>query len=223
MTNSDLQEAAAVLRHLLDVLSAAVPDATTDAAADFRRATGQLSANAEARLRAGTVGGEMQSVFSLLVVAGTSYDAMARAWKTALLEEPTGRAAVALVNFFVVFALAATAGVIAGAPLATRSDADRYLAGMADAFDVVEDYAAGRQDSSSYRALTTLRATVVRDLTDRGRQLPRLVPYSIGQPLPALWLANRLYGDGSRAEELVQQNRAIHPLFMPMSGVGLSQ
>jgi prophage DNA circulation protein len=35
--------------------------------------------------------------------------------------------------------------------------------------------------------------------------------------LPALVLANRLYQDGSRANELIQEANVPHPAFMPIT------
>ncbi|HBA7856845.1 TPA: multidrug DMT transporter permease, partial [Escherichia coli] len=36
-------------------------------------------------------------------------------------------------------------------------------------------------------------------------------------PQPSLALANRLYQDASRADELVQAVSPVHPAFMPLS------
>ncbi|MFZ4260384.1 hypothetical protein [Raoultella terrigena] len=39
----------------------------------------------------------------------------------------------------------------------------------------------------------------------------------VSERLPALALANRLYQDGSRANELIQEANVPHPAFMPIT------
>jgi prophage DNA circulation protein len=66
-----------------------------------------------------------------------------------------------------------------------------------------------------YSNLTAVRAAVVRDLEKRGAQLPRLWTYTLNQPLPALVVAQKLYGDANRADEIVRRNRIAHPGRVP--------
>ena len=42
-----------------------------------------------------------------------------------------------------------------------------------------------------------------------------IVTHTFEEHLPAIVIAQRLYQDGSRANELVKLNNAPHPLFMP--------
>jgi prophage DNA circulation protein len=60
------------------------------------------------------------------------------------------------------------------------------------------------------------------DLINRALQLPSLVAYSFPRSLPSLTMSWRLYADIAHADELVAQNKVIHPAFMPASGVALS-
>lgn len=66
-----------------------------------------------------------------------------------------------------------------------------------------------------YTDLTALRAAVVTDLDERGAALPRLTTYTTRDPLPALVVAQRLYGDATRADEIVERNRITHPGRVP--------
>jgi prophage DNA circulation protein len=47
--------------------------------------------------------------------------------------------------------------------------------------------------------------------------LSELMQFNSAQPLPALTLANRLYQDVGRADELIQESDVPHPAFMPVS------
>jgi prophage DNA circulation protein len=40
--------------------------------------------------------------------------------------------------------------------------------------------------------------------------------------MPSLTMANLIYHDATRAEELADENKTIHPLFMQRTVVGIS-
>lgn len=101
--------------------------------------------------------------------------------------------------------------------LATR---DRLLAAL-DAQMSATNVATGAPiDDDLYQALAGLRAAVNEDLTIRGGKLPRITTYTPPTTLPALVIAHRLYGDASRADEIVARNKIRHPGFVP-GGVAL--
>lgn len=70
-------------------------------------------------------------------------------------------------------------------------------------------------DDALYADLSALRAAVVRDLDERGAELPRLTTYTPAGPLPALVIAQRLYGDARRADAICARNRIRHPGRVP--------
>jgi prophage DNA circulation protein len=49
-----------------------------------------------------------------------------------------------------------------------------------------------------------------------------MVDFSMSMSYPAVALSQRIYYDASRWEELIAENRTIHPLFMRRSVRGLS-
>jgi len=82
---------------------------------------------------------------------------------------------------------------------------------------------AGNQgDDSTYGALRSLRSAVIQDLNSRGAGLAAIKTFVIKANLPALVLAQRLYRDPARADELVAQANPVHPAFMPSSFKALS-
>ena len=68
-----------------------------------------------------------------------------------------------------------------------------------------------------YQALTALRVALVRDLTARSINAPRVSYATLPATLPALVAAYRIHGDARRADELVARNagRVRHPGFVP--------
>jgi len=66
-----------------------------------------------------------------------------------------------------------------------------------------------------YRALAGLTTALVTDLNRRSASLAPLTRFTPGATMPALVIAHRLYGDASRAGEIVARNRVAHPGFVP--------
>lgn len=89
--------------------------------------------------------------------------------------------------------------------------------------DVEITHAGDQSDDAVYEALRTLRSQVSKDLNQRGAQLPQLVTVQTNLPQPALVLAQRLYRDAARSDELIGEASPIHPAFMPTSFKALSQ
>lgn len=62
--------------------------------------------------------------------------------------------------------------------------------------------------------LADLRGRAVEMLSRSVADLAPVLTLESSVEMPALWWANRLYGDAARADEIADRNRAIHPLFM---------
>ncbi|SIT43663.1 putative bacteriophage DNA circulation protein, Mu-like protein [Paraburkholderia piptadeniae] len=88
--------------------------------------------------------------------------------------------------------------------------------------DLEIEVAGNQGEDSTYGALRTLRAAVVQDLNKRGAGLASIATFNFKANLPALVLAQRLYRDPSRADELVAQADPAHPAFMPQTFKALS-
>ncbi|MFA7942066.1 DNA circularization protein [Pseudomonas brenneri] len=79
------------------------------------------------------------------------------------------------------------------------------------------------RDDESYGALVALRQAIVSALTTTGATLPTLETFTFRAPMSALSMANRLYRDTGRTDELIQQARPIHPAFMPTTVKALAR
>jgi prophage DNA circulation protein len=40
-----------------------------------------------------------------------------------------------------------------------------------------------------------------------------MVTYTFGLRMPSLWIAQRLYADPTRAQEIIDENKIVHPAF----------
>jgi prophage DNA circulation protein len=77
-------------------------------------------------------------------------------------------------------------------------------------------------DDLSYAAITRARAAVATELDARGAQLPPMRQFELKMSLPSLVVAQMLYQDSTRADQLVDLAAPRHPAFMPLSFKALS-
>ncbi|MFY9293357.1 MAG: hypothetical protein WAP03_22050 [Methylorubrum rhodinum] len=222
MTPTQRRLGVAALRATLAALLASGGDRIGQPGADLRRLCGALDAEASVRVQSSTFSGPLRACFQAATAAGASLDGMDRVRSAALaITNPEG-AVQRVVQTAVRYALVEMCLITAATTYASRQDVEAGLARLNAAFGPAEDYAAGQFNNRVYRALIGLHAAATRDLTQRARPLPRLTTYAFPNRMPALALANRLYGDGGRAGELIAENRGvIHPLFMPAAGRAL--
>lgn len=91
----------------------------------------------------------------------------------------------------------------------TWDDATTVQTRIADQIDTQMEVASDQQ----YISLIGLRSELVQGVPASG-DLPRLTTVRTRSVVPSLVLAHRLYGDASRADEIVEQNRIRHPGFI---------
>lgn len=128
------------------------------------------------------------------------------------------------------------AALIEAARVSCRASVDTYDAAVARRDDIaarLDDEAAGIVPAATgnstpattiievsepvYQALTALRVALIRDLTARSLNAPRVTSATLPSTMPALLAAYRIHGDATRADELVSRNPHLvrHPGFVP--------
>jgi prophage DNA circulation protein len=112
--------------------------------------------------------------------------------------------------------LIAMAGAARDYQPTSYDDAESVLWQVADALDVEITAAGDVGDDLSFVMLRDLRVAVAEDLTARGATLAPLAERKFATNLPAIVMAQVLYGTAERADELVRRVDPIHPLFMPV-------
>lgn len=119
--------------------------------------------------------------------------------------------------------------VIALAQAAARYQPTSYDDAVAIRAQVVQELdteigvAGDKGQDATYNALRALRAAIANDLARRGANLAHLAGVTMPQSMPSLLLAQRLYRDANRADELVAQAAPIHPAFMPRTFKALAR
>lgn len=228
MNAPDLQEAVDLTNNVvLAALLSTIQGQNSQTGAQLRQLCGALSANA-ANLIALVPSGDLTFWVQLaqcLDLAQTmiSFALMDTVRAAAEGASPTGAPAIAVQNFSVRMALAEQAKILAATTFKSRQEIDTFFDAINASFNTAEQVAADNMDNIAYVALIKLHAAVSNDLANRARPLPRMTSYVLPRSKSSLSIAQLLYQDGSRSGELIDENRPIHPLFMPRSIRALSQ
>lgn len=129
----------------------------------------------------------------------------------------TGMAVVAAATSALIrrAALAQLAVVLTTYQPASQQDATTVLSSAVTLFDSEILTAADNGDDNSYMALRQLRQSMILDMQSRAANLASIATFSMPTMLPAVVLANRIYRDATRADQLVTQISPVHPAFCP--------
>jgi prophage DNA circulation protein len=128
-------------------------------------------------------------------------------------ETPTTNGSTWTTQAGVLFCLGTQCQVIAAITFVSRDDIESMQDRMKASFDEAKDMAADEMDNIVYNQLVDLGAKLARFLADAALTLPIIVYYQL-RPMPVLTLANRIYADASRDEELIADNKVVHPAFV---------
>jgi hypothetical protein len=189
---------------------------------DVRSAIGAFIVNAPTLLRNDLAGPPLDDVFEKLRLAGVTIPQLNAIRYQAELEVPLTVGGLLVKNSLIHYTYAVTGTILAGLTFVSRADVDYLRLLLNDAFATMEEIAADDMDQVMFQALIRLHAAIMFYLIETARPLPQMLQYRFGQSLPTLIIAYRLYADASRADEVRNENRIVHPAFCPMQGRALS-
>lgn len=222
MTLDELAEAKSILQTMMTALGGTLVGASGTTAADLRYGISDLLQNADTLIRSASLGTPLLNVFELATTAGATISTLEKVRTALLAQSPTTYEGTLLQAMGIQMTLAQEVQVYTGFTFASRQDVDAAIDQLNAAFDQAMLNASETGDSTSYQALLQANAAIVNDLTTRQRPLPNMITYSVPRVMTSLALANYLYGDASRADELVAENAVADPHFCPMTGYALS-
>jgi prophage DNA circulation protein len=225
MIRSQLIETTGFAQQILRALVRLFPGAPTVASARLQMNCGYVYANAANQLdtEPGTpFFANLSACFNAALVAGATYQQFDAVRVLALGFAPQSAPAIAVCNFTIRMALIAQSRWLTAQSFTSRQAIDAYITRVQDAFEPAEITAADSMDNVSYVNLITLKAAVIANLSNTARTLPAMISLRYPTRFPALYLAQRIYQDGSQGDALVAENLPVHPLFMPTEIVALS-
>ena len=221
MLKDDTKEAAPIVkRALLNLLAVTV--ARSPGGSALRTAVGLLYAQAEQLIYHDELGPRLSDCFELARANNITQSQLD--WvrqQTAL--EPTVTLGATMIKEAIMRLCLVTEGlVIAAMTFVSRADVEQLRGQLNFIFEDAEETAADNMDQMGYRTLVELHAAIVAFLVETARPLPSMLDFAFFSPMPTLTMANRLYYDGSRADELLYENKVVHPAFMRPTGRALS-
>jgi len=218
-----MSDALRILGAMLDALLATLEGNVGRSFMGARNAISVVRVDGEDMINDGTLGDPLIDCFTLCREAGATrlgMDGVRVAMGNSRPKHLTG-IQIAATGYFL--ALNEEARILAATEFTSRDEIDAMILAMNKAFEPAEEYAASAiADPHVYQGLVGLHSAVTAHLTARARPLPRMLKYQFNNRMPSLKLAMRIYGDARRADQLRNENRAVHPLFMPASGRCLS-
>jgi len=210
-----IDEAVAILNGMLQDVLASVPQQFGHPFANLQEQVGALIAGADVAIRSGMLSAPLYACFEAARAAGATLNGMEKVRQDLLLQNPQSVPGIAVQQAGIVFALVEDSKIITTMTFVSRDDISVMMDRMQAAFEPAIETAADVLDSASYQTILALYGSVTNWLAGTQLQLPLVVTYTTGQPTPALWLANYIYGDGSRYDELIAENKVVNPAFCP--------
>lgn len=221
MDKSDAQEAVPIMQRALRVLLAAAPTRGRPGS-DLRSACGYLMTNALVLLRNDEAGPPLADCFRRAFLTGISRKQLSYVRQIMAEEMPRSVGAILIKNSIIRMSLATEGRIVADMQFRSREAVEQLKKEMNEALKQAAEIAANDMDAMTYQALVSLHAAIINHLVETARPLPRMIRFAFAAPMPSLVTAQRLYYDGSRADELKDENDVVHPAFMPATGRALS-
>ncbi len=190
--------------------------------ADLREQVNSVRAQEITLLQADAIGQPLSDCFDLAVTTGINYPQVERVRQIAEGFSPQTPGAQMIKDSIIQLALVTEARLIAAMTFVSRTDVENVRETVNAAFGPAAEAMADQMDAMTYRAMVALHAAVSFFLVQTARPLPQMLSYQFAKPKSTLGIAQRLYADATRADELKNENRIIHPLFCPMIGRALS-
>jgi prophage DNA circulation protein len=184
---------------------------------------GWTLANALTLLCDDQIGPPLDLCFDLVRQTGATLPQMEEVRVLLDAETPGSLGATMIRDRSIHLALAQEGKIISSMIFQSRRDIDDLINQIQEPFDTAEEIAADTMGQEDYQAIIQLRAAIINYLVITGRPLPSMLSYQFATPLPSLVISQRLYGDGSRYDEIRAENKVVHPAFCPPMGQALSQ
>lgn len=189
---------------------------------DARSQIGQTRANLQTLITQDVIGPELDSCFELARLAGAQQKGMAALRQQIEAEQPVTIGATLVRDAGVYFSLAAESRMISDIVFTSRQDAMVVLNSIGASFFDSEEESADSMDQATFQSIIRLHAAVVNFLITTARPLPRMLQYQFAAILPTLVISYRLYDDAGRADEVLAENKVVHPAFCMNVGLALS-
>jgi len=217
-----VEETTGLLGQILKKLMATVPPQSPTAYV-VRRLCGDLSVQARWKIANGGFGEALQECFDAAVDAGAKLGPLDSLRTFILGLSPKTDMAVAVVQSSLFFTLAEEAKVVSQMEFSSRDDVAAMIKKMGEAYEEVTVTVMDFYSDILYQSFLALSSALMQHLYLSELTLPMVVSYQTAGVRTALTLAQLIYADASRSDEVVAENKVVHPAFVPRQVRVLSQ
>jgi hypothetical protein len=215
---TQIEDATNVLVGMLNRLLSSIPPSQTDARDTLRIMVGTLRNNAAEAIRGNTLGTQLQQIFLQADAAGATFPGvevtrqflMSKAGSLSVMTQIVFRAGL-------VMTLGLQCKIISRLKFKTRDDVQQLIISLRAAFEDAKAIGIDEVDALVYQTLNAMSGAIINHLGRTALQLPRFVSWQSKSPMPSLYLANRIYADASRSDEIENENDVVHPAFVPVN------
>lgn len=222
MRSSDVREAADIVRVATSMLLQTSNNQIGRAGSDLRHACGDLAVNAEIYITYNQIAPKLSNCFNQARITGATVDEFNRIQEALVEQTPVSLIAVLVTQSCVSFSLQQLSLALISITFTSREDVDAVLPEINTAFDAAEEAAADAMALETYRTVVALHAATTFFLYQTAQPLPQMLDFQFAAIRPTLIQSYRLYADASRADELRDENKVVHPAFAPRVGQALS-
>ncbi|RUR94700.1 hypothetical protein PB16LOC_00997 [Pectobacterium versatile] len=125
------------------------------------------------------------------------------------------------VNFIIVLCTAAMVSAAVEYNPSSSDEATALQNRVCEALDDALVNVGNRGEDDVYAQLLELRKSFIDAMRIKSDTLAGVMQVTVPKTLPSLTLANRLYQDATRSDELIQETNPRHPAFMPTTFTAL--
>lgn len=220
---SERSNALEISKRLMTALMSFQISSQGTAGADLRSAVGNFLVNFSELMDTYTLGASLYACFEQARLAGATLNSLNNVRLAMFAEAPVYPLGKVIVNAAIIFSFVEQSQIITRMTFASRIEVDTLMDQMGVIIETIKIEKADSFVSSDYQNFVALAAVLVQHLSATERQLPRVVQYNLAVSYPSLNLANRIYGDATRSDELIAENDTVHPAFMQRDVIALSE
>jgi hypothetical protein len=215
---TQVESATDLLEGFVNAVLRSVPDTSTNEAQTLLQLGNAIRADASNLIRGDTLGTTLQEFMAAADTVGATYGGIEEARKYLMSFSGSPQVFTQIVmRAALVMTLGLESKIISRMQFGTQAEAQTMVAAVQAMFDDARAIGIDTIDALVYEDIILLAGSITNHLATTALKLPRYLTYRTRLPMPSLYLANRIYGDASRFEEIEAENGVINPAFCPMT------
>ena len=213
---TQVEEASRVVEQLMNYVLMSIPPGITAETNNVRRLASTLRDHAEAAIRDNTLGTQLAQVVNAAIAADATYGGIERARQYLMAQNASASLMTQIVfRSALPMILGLEVTIIQRHRFTNQEQTQNMIAHVRQMFEDAKAIGVDEVDAGVYQAMNAMGGKIMNYLSRVELQLPRYILWSSKAPMPSLWLANRIYADATKSDEIEAENRIVNPAFVP--------